>query len=159
MQINLFLSLLWDILFPFNLFGRSEPIFQGVLQNCRQKSLFVLDCCLRRRFLQHRNFYSCLYPVSLSKLVAWSKTACGVPGSLKWWLQGCDSKYLLPSCAQISCRFQPGREWTSCQSVWRACFIFFLPTHLYSHFLPVKLLPDVESSVLRLGLWEKSSDW
>lgn len=34
-------------------------------------------------------------------------------------------------------------------------FLFFLPTHLYSHFLWVKLLPEVELGILRLGLWIK----
>ena len=61
-----------------------------------------------------------------------------------------------PHAPWISCQFQPGHEWTSCQCVWRAGFpFFFLPTHFYSHFLSVKLLPKVEMAILRLGLWKQ----
>ena len=34
-------------------------------------------------------------------------------------------------------------------------FLFFLPTQFYSHCIWVKLLPEIELGILRLGLWKK----
>ena len=126
-QFLLIFTIVWDTLFPFNLLGRSELIFQGVLQNYGQKSLFFLDCSLRKHFLQHWNFCCCLYSISLSRLVAWSKQ----PGEFRhhstWWLRAVTQNIYFRHAPWISCQFQPGHEWTSCQCVWRTGFPFLSP--------------------------------
>lgn len=149
-QFLLIFTMVWDTLFPFNSLGRSELIFQGVLQNYGQESFF-LDCCLGKHCLQPWHFCSCLYLISLPR----SKQPVEFRHLSKWWLRAVTQNIYFPHVPRISCQFQPGHEWTSCQWVWRAGFPFLSPAHLYSHFLWVKFLPEVELGILRLDLWGK----
>lgn len=145
------------LFFLFYLSGWTELIFQWLLWLWTEILVFLAVAC--------ESISSSLW-VSVVVCVLFPFQVCQhSPGHLRRFniILNADFRAVIQNIyfthvPQDSCQFQPGHEWTSCQFVWRAGFLLLSLHPLCLRFLWVKLLCNVESRILRLGLQKNNFD-